>query len=204
MFSSFADVCFAVKYKSKENVCSLIRKSLTKFWKTVYGKNFRKPFSFQNTRMLCLALFSFSLPLLTFSASALCLCSLPNSAEPPRAGLSSHNLPHLESDPTLSVSALSQLPLSTAPDPDPTRRSVSSWLRAARWDSSLDRSSWLRAARWNSSSDQSSWLMAAPGVCWVCWVCGVCGSVMVGLCDGGFAVMVALWVFFMVVCSGLR
>ena len=32
----------------------------------------------------------------------------------------------------------------------------------------------------------------------------VCGSVMVGLCDGGFVVMVALWVFFMVVCGGLR
>ena len=25
---------------------------------------------------------------------------------------------------------------------------------------------------------------------------------MVGLCDGGFTVMVALWVFFMVDCSG--
>jgi hypothetical protein len=42
--------------------------------KTVYGKIFRKPFSFQNTReaLLCsLSLFSFS-----FSASSLCLCSL--------------------------------------------------------------------------------------------------------------------------------
>uniref|UniRef100_A0A2N9H4Z6 Uncharacterized protein n=1 Tax=Fagus sylvatica TaxID=28930 RepID=A0A2N9H4Z6_FAGSY len=145
--------------------------------------------------MLCPALFSFSLPLLTFSASALCLCSLPNSAEPPRAGLSSHNPP----TPSRTRRSLSLLLLSAAPDPDPTRRSVSSWLRAARWDSSLDRSSWLRAARWDSSSDQSSWLMAAPGVCWVC------GSVMVGLCDGGFAVMVALWVclwWFAVDCGG--
>uniref|UniRef100_A0A2N9G169 Secreted protein n=1 Tax=Fagus sylvatica TaxID=28930 RepID=A0A2N9G169_FAGSY len=133
--------------------------------------------------MLCPALFSFS----SASAHLLCLCSLPllsaqlcRAEPPPRAGLSSHNLPHPESDPTLSVSALSQLPLSTAPDPDPTRRSVSSWLRAARWDSSLDRSSWLRAARWDSSSDQSSWLMAAPGVCWVC------GFVGLWVCDGGF------------------
>jgi hypothetical protein len=41
--------------------------------------------------------------------------------------------------------------------------------------------------------------MAAPGVCWVY------GSVMVGLCDGGFAVMVALWVclwWFAVDCGG--
>jgi hypothetical protein len=41
--------------------------------------------------------------------------------------------------------------------------------------------------------------MAAPGVCWVC------GSVMVALCDGGFAVMVALWVclwWFAVDCGG--
>ena len=36
------------------------------------------------------------------------------------------------------------------------------------------------------------------------WVCWVCVSVMVGLCDGGFVVRVALWVFFMVVCGGLR
>ena len=93
MFSSFVGVCFAVKYKSKENVCSLTGKSLTKFWKTVYRKIFRKPFSFQNTRMLYPALFSFSLPLLTFSASALCptLPSHPESAfprttPPPRAG----------------------------------------------------------------------------------------------------------------------
>ena len=53
----------------------------------------------------------------------------------------------------------------------------------------------MRAAWWDLSSDQSSWLRTAPGVCWVC------GSVMVALCDGGFVVMVALWVFFY---GGLR
>ena len=95
MFSSFAGICFAVKYKSKENVWSLTIKSLTKFWKTVYGKIFRKPFSFQNTRMLCSTLLSFlflclcspSLPLLS---AQLCRAtpSRPFLAQPPppRAG----------------------------------------------------------------------------------------------------------------------
>ena len=44
-FSSFSDVCFAVKPRSTENICSLTGKSLSKIWKTVYGKIFRKPFS---------------------------------------------------------------------------------------------------------------------------------------------------------------
>jgi hypothetical protein len=65
---------FRCKIKFNRNYFTLTGKSLTKKRKTVYGKNFRKPFSFQNTReaLLCsLSLFSFS-----FSASSLCLCSL--------------------------------------------------------------------------------------------------------------------------------
>ena len=131
MFSSFVSVCFAVKYKSKENVCSLTGKSLTKFWKTVYRKIFRKPFSFQNTRMLCPALFSFSLPLLTFSASALCLCSLPNSAEPPRVGLSSHN-PLTPSRTRRSLSLLFLSSLSLPPQIRTRREPVCSCSRSPR------------------------------------------------------------------------
>ena len=51
-------------------------KSLTKFWKTVYGKIFRKPFSFQNTHMLYSAL-PCSLFFFFASAHLLCLCFLP-------------------------------------------------------------------------------------------------------------------------------
>jgi hypothetical protein len=79
-FSSFSDVCFAVKSSQRKTFVFFTRKTLTKFRKTVYGKIFRKPFSFQNTReaLLC------SLSLFSFSASSLCLCSLL-SAQPPRA-----------------------------------------------------------------------------------------------------------------------
>ena len=45
MFSSFADVCFAVKSKSTGKHLLLTGKTLRKFRKTVYGKIFHKPFS---------------------------------------------------------------------------------------------------------------------------------------------------------------
>ena len=44
MFSSFSDICFSIKPRSTENLCSLTGKLLSKIWKTVYGKIFRKPF----------------------------------------------------------------------------------------------------------------------------------------------------------------
>ena len=87
----------------------------------------------------------------------------------------------------LSVSALSQLSLSAAPNLNSTRRlmrSVSSWLRAARWDSSSNRSSWLRAARG---------VAGFVGLWW--WVCGFFYGGLRWI-YGGFALAVGFWFFF--------
>jgi hypothetical protein len=64
MFSSFSDVCFTVKSSQRKTFLFFTGKSFSKFGKTVYGKNFYKPFS--KTRV----------PLLSF-------LSRPTAAQPP-------------------------------------------------------------------------------------------------------------------------
>ena len=57
MFSSFSDICFAVKLSQRKKfVFFFTGKSFSKFGKTVYGKNFCKPFS--KTRVLLLSFLS--------------------------------------------------------------------------------------------------------------------------------------------------
>ena len=106
-----------------ENVCFLSGKFLRKFRKTVYGKIFRKPFSFQNTRaallsfsflFLCLCLFLYlcSLPVCPATPSHPLLAQ-PSHLEPvsllhPRAGLSSHPWAGL------SLTLDLEMPISTA------------------------------------------------------------------------------------------
>ena len=75
MFLSFLDVCFAVKSSQRKTSVFLIGKSFSKFGKTVYGKNFRKPFS--KTRVPLLSLSSL------FLCSLLSFLSHPTTAQPP-------------------------------------------------------------------------------------------------------------------------
>ena len=73
MFSSFSDVCFAVKSSQRKMFVFLTEKSFSKFGITVYGKNFRKPFSKTRVPLLSLsALFLCSLLSALFSLSPNC------------------------------------------------------------------------------------------------------------------------------------
>ena len=75
MFSLFSDVYFAVKSSQRKSFVFLTGKSFSKFGKTVYGKNFRKPFS--KTRVPLLSLSSL------FLCSLLSFLSRPTAAQPP-------------------------------------------------------------------------------------------------------------------------
>ena len=86
MFSSFSDICFVVKPRSTENVCSLTGKSLCKLRKTVYGKFFRKAFF---TRLISLSLSLCSLSLSHCLLSSL-HCPEPLSHPQPPPAIPSH------------------------------------------------------------------------------------------------------------------
>ena len=97
-FSAFADVCFDVKWKSNWKPLFFTVKSQRKKRKTVYGKNFCKPFSKTKTRE-SLDPFHFT-PLCSLSFSLSALFSLlsshspnlshPSHPQPPRV---SHSTP---------------------------------------------------------------------------------------------------------------
>ena len=120
-FSSYSDVCFAVKPRSTENVCSLTGKSLCKLRKTVYGKFSVNHFPKYASYLSRLILLSLSLCSLSFSLSAL-FSSLSRATEPPPAIPSHPQHPGLISTPFLSFSARFLSRLANPSQTKPPRR----------------------------------------------------------------------------------